>query len=233
MRYGLIFSAGKETRFDCDKPKSLSAINGECLLDHNIDVLLHFCDKVFVVCSMDNEHFFDGYNKIVINSGKGCGDAVLNALKNVHFLPNDSCIILWGDCIAQEAVCKRMVDCFNKHEVIIPCHYENEPYVKLTYRPKSHKSIKVEFRRYGEVNGQGLHDFGIFLGSCDSLLYSLNKFAVKITDSNGEYHHKHGNEMQFLDLFNETEINGELLEIKDKKPLSFNTKQELYEINNE
>lgn len=233
MRYGLIFSAGKETRFDDDKPKSLSMINGKCLLDHNIDVLTPFCNKIFVVCSIANQHFFDCYDKIVIDSGKGCGDAVFQALQRLVFYPDDSCIILWGDCVAQESVCKRMVKKFKHQEVVIPCFYEVEPYVRLLYRQKSKKTIAVEFGKYGEICGPGLHDFGIFLGSCKDLSYRLHSFAAKITNVDGEYHHKHGNEMQFLDLFNETEASVELLEVKDVKPLSFNTKEELYGLNNE
>lgn len=233
MRYGLIFSAGKETRFDDDKPKSLSTINGKCLLDHNIEVLEHFCNSTLVVCSTNNQHYFEGYDKIVIDSGKGCGDAVFQALQKFYFFPNDSCIILWGDCVSQESICKRMVEFYNNKEVVIPCFYENEPYVRLSYRQIPNKSINVEFGKYGEVSGPGFHDFGIFLAPCRYLLYYLDDFATKIKGKNGEYSHKHGNEMQFLDLFNETDIYGELLEIQDVKPLSFNTKEELYELNNE
>lgn len=231
MTYGFIFCAGNETRFDGDKPKSLSVINCECLLDNNIILLSNYCNKVFVVCSNTNNHHFDGYDKIVIDSGKGCGDAVLKALGQFVFLPYDRCIILWGDCILQESVIKQMMlNSDIKNHVTIPCHYEEKPYVRLTYSNQDCSTIKVEFGKYNEVCGPGFHDYGLFLSYANYLKYHLNLFCLEIIDENGDYKHKHGNEMQFLDVFNETEIQAKLIEIQDVKPLSFNTKEELYEL---
>jgi hypothetical protein len=56
-------------------------------------------------------------------------------------------------------------------------------------------------------------------------------FSEKIKDGD-RYKHKHGDEMQFLDIFNETEIDGLLLQIENVRPLSFNSIKELHEIQN-
>ena len=47
--YGLIIAAGNQTRFDSVTPKALVEYNGRKLLDINIEVMNHFCDKVYPV----------------------------------------------------------------------------------------------------------------------------------------------------------------------------------------
>lgn len=227
MTYGLIFSAGNETRFDDLKPKALSMIDGQCLLDINIQNLKTICDKVYVVVSNANKHFFNNYNTIIIESGKGCGDAVMKVLRTIHFNKDDMCVISWGDCVIQNDVLRNMVNSFKKGlDIIVPCAFENDPYVSLS---KSHGYINVKFKKYGETCICGYHDFGMFYGVCSNIQKHLEVFSQKITFGNG-YKHKHGNEMQFLDVFNETDIYGDLIEITNNVPLSFNTKKELNEI---
>lgn len=227
MIFGFIFSAGKETRFVSDKPKALSIIGGECLLDKNIEVLKNFCDRVFVVVSKSNQHYFSKYETIVINSGLGCGDAVMKALQSIEFEEKDKCFISWGDCVMQKEVVEKTLVGYDKSfDIIVPCSFEEYPYVSLSY---SHGYINVKFKKYGEVCKCGYHDFGLFYGVCSNILVYLESFSKKIKKEDG-YKHKHGNEMQFLDVFNETEIYGKLLKIENVKPLSFNNTKELHEI---
>lgn len=227
MIYGFIFSAGKETRFISDKPKALSTIGGECLLDKNIEVLNKYCDKVFVVVSTTNRHFFSKYETIVIDSGKGCGDAVMKALQYIGSNNNDMCFISWGDCVIQKEVVEKTLAGYNKSfDIIVPCVFEEKPYVSFS---QMQGYIDVKFKKYGEICKCGYHDFGLFYGVCSNILEYLELFSKKIKKEDG-YKHKHGNEMQFLDVFNETEIYGKLLIIENVKPLSFNNTKELYEI---
>lgn len=229
MTYGFIFSAGKEARFASDKPKALSNIGGKCLLDTNISVLNKFCDKVFVVVSPSNKHFFDKYETIVIDSGKGCGDAVMKAMQSLDFEENDMCFISWGDCIVQEDVIEHTLMGYKKGvDIVVPCAFEENPYVSLV---QSHGYISAKFKKYGEVCKYGYHDFGTFYGVCSIILEYLETFSEKIKDGD-RYKHKHGDEMQFLDIFNETEIDGLLLQIENVRPLSFNSTKELHEIQN-
>ena len=71
MTYGLIFAAGKQRRFGVDTPKALTRFGDRTLLDVNMLNLGEYCDKVYVVCSIENEGYFYTYPRIVIRSGKG------------------------------------------------------------------------------------------------------------------------------------------------------------------
>ena len=223
MIYGLIFSAGKETRFKSNKPKALSLYNGTTILDNNITNLKKYCDEIYVVCSHTNQHFFNDYNKIVIDSGLGCGDAVMKAISKLEFSSNDKCYIQWGDCLNSRIILDEIcdIDCYDR--VIIPCAIEDEPYVELKqYGDK----VKVLFSKYGEKTSKGYHDFGLFFSNISYLFSKLCEFAFKISTENG-YVHKHNNEMQFLDILNDANTRAIIIEINNYKSLSFNTIEEL------
>ena len=223
MTYGLIFSAGKESRFKSDVPKSLSRYKNTTVLDHNIEILSEYCDAIFVVCSNDNKSFFDNYNTITIDSGFGCGDAVLKALTKIDFTPYDKCFIQWGDCIAHRCVVNQICGMSCDDRVIIPCTIEDLPYVEIM---QIDENISVRFKKYNEHTNRGYHDFGLFYFSPAYLFTYLRIFSISISIDD-KYIHKHGNEMQFLDVFNETDIKGKVVEINDCNTISFNTIEEL------
>lgn len=227
MNFGFILSAGKETRFADDMPKALSLFKGKPLLDHNLEVMWGHCNVVKVVITEQKKPFFLEYATLIIESGRGCGDAVMSALQVFDFCEDDMCFIGWGDCIFNEIVARRCVDTYKKdYDIVIPCHFEEEPYVRLA---EEQGRVRVDFGKYGEISGPGLHDFGFFYGRCLPIFNHLKEFRDIILD--GEvYKHKHGDEMEFLDVFNETGIKGQLLEIDDIEPLSFNTTEELSKI---
>lgn len=226
MTLGLIISAGKESRFESIRPKSLSMVNEKCLLDHNIALLKNHCDVVYTICSKENEHWFNKYDKKIIESGGGCGYAVYQALKLFDLVKYNHVFISWGDCILQEKVLLKLKNNKLDSSIVIPCTFEQNPYVSL----KNNKDgIDVKFSRYGEFVDGGYHDFGVFMGHSNEILTSLTQLHSKVF-KNGKPHHKHGDEMNFLDIFNETNICGELLIIEDCKSLSFNTVQELKKI---
>ena len=56
--YGIILAAGKQSRFNDDIPKALAEGNGKILLQHNYETLKNQCEKIYVVTSLENNHFF-------------------------------------------------------------------------------------------------------------------------------------------------------------------------------
>lgn len=224
---GLIVSAGKQKRFNSDIPKALVSIDGNCLLDINISILEKVCNKVYVVCSVDNEKYFsdDKYNKIVIESGLGSGDAIYKSLISLN-LKEGSIIISWGDSLLNEDLCYEILSKKNYSTCIIPCVYESKPYVELIQRGCH---LRVLFSKYNDKISPGYHDMSVFLCSIESLFTSLVDFVNKFFDSNSKtYKHKHGNEFEFLDIFNDTDMVASILEIDDSfKSYSFNSLSEL------
>ena len=105
MIYGLIIAAGKQSRFNSEVPKALVPYKGKPLLETNIERLRKYCNIVYVVCSPENKQWFSKYDKIVIKSGLGCGDAVYNALVSLPPVSiDDSVFIQWGDCAVDPQV---------------------------------------------------------------------------------------------------------------------------------
>lgn len=229
MIYGLIIAAGKQTRFNSDKPKALADINGKCLLDANIEKMSKYCDEVKVVCSVDNYKYFKGRdNLIVINSGKGSGDAIMKALLHLDINDVDTCFVQWGDSSVDDEIYKASIDSFvdNEH-IIIPCMKEDIPYVKFEQFMSDY--INVYFSKYGEDTSNGYHDASLFYGSIRYLLRKCNDFYNMFY--NGEsYIHQHKNEFEFLDVFNDVHAKGIIVDVTNSNSFSFNTIEELNNI---
>lgn len=227
MIYGLIISAGKQLRFEFEFPKSLVKIGKKSLLDYNVEHLMPYCDKIFVVCSNENEKYFDKYRKIIINSGNGCGDAVLKALDELFLCNDDKCFIQWGDSYCNFDVVKKTF--FNgmyvDDSVIIPCEVCSNPYVKLD---QNGDNIEVTFSKYNEITSGGYHDLSLFFGNALYIKNKLQELKNKIFHNN-VYIHKHGNEFQFLDVFNETDIKGSIIPIQYHRCFSFNRISEIHD----
>lgn len=225
--YGLIIAAGNQTRFKTDIPKAIMPINNTTLLDINIKSMSNYTDKIYVVCSYNNKDYFDNYNTIIINSGKGCGDAILKALD--YLSDNNDCYIKWGDSLHLDDIYSRM-NINNK--MIIPVRYEENPYVQIIAN-ENNKIEKILFSKYGENITDGYHDLSLFYANIGYLKYYLKEFANKILDKEtNSYIHKHNNELQFLDIFNETEIEGYINILDGINDYSFNTLEEFNKIFN-
>ncbi len=222
MIYGLIISAGKQRRFEDDKPKALASItDNSTLLDYNIENMKTVCDQVYVVCSFENEHWFLPYERIVIDSGKGCGDAVMQALKHIKLLPEDTVFIQWGDSLQPQEIFTFLASEY-RGKFVIPCVFEEHPYVCVV---PDGETVNVYFSKYGEWEFPGYHDLSLFYGNAANLLFYLEVFSSQIS-VDGCYCHKHGNEMQFLDVFNDTCMPAEVVVVKDYKGFAFNTQDE-------
>lgn len=227
MIYGLIISAGKQKRFGDKIPKALARINGISFLDINLNNLRVYCDKVYVVCSYENEIYFVDYPHITIESGFGCGDAVLKALGKLPLKTNDKVFIQWGDSIQEYKIYRDLSLNYNSG-IIVPCQIEKKPYVQLIANSKK----RVLFSKYNEKTSMGLHDLSLFYGNANEIIKALEKTARKISKK-GIYKNNHGNEFNFLDIFNETNIRMDLFVVQNYKGFSFNTKKELKEKINE
>ena len=226
MTYGLIISAGNQTRFASDRPKALlDTPSGETLLELNMANMHEVCDFVYVVCSHQNRVWFDTPEKIVIDSGKGCGDAVMKALQQLPLKPTDKVFIQWGDSYHKVDLYRLLLNTYTSR-FLIPCRKEDNPYVCVV---PEHNNVKVHFSKYGETCDSGYHDLSLFYGNAYRLLSYLEEFRDMI-DKEGVYKHKHGNEMQFLDVFNETYMPAEIVEVSDCKGFSFNTLDEFKQI---
>lgn len=223
--YGLIIAAGKQTRFDSDIPKALVDVDGVPLLDRNIENMQHFCDKVYVVVSHENKEWFEKYNTLVVNGGGGCGYAVLQALQLLVHTADikyfDTVLIQWGDAYNEPDVYFDAIRRFTG-EVVVPVQWEESPYVRIIEGPYT---IKAEFSKYGEVDGPGYHDMSVFYGRAYAILSALQKCILEKLN-----YDKHGNELQFLDIFNCTDIEAVICFEENRKSFSFNTLEEYSKI---
>jgi len=224
MVYGFIICAGRQSRFKSETPKALVNVNGKTLLQINNEALSAYCDKVYVVCSVENQSYFNCKNKIVIKSGKGSGDAVWQALETLNIQPKDSGFIMWGDSLQSASIFSYLKENY-KGQAMIPCVYEENPYVQI--KKKDNNSVLVKFSKFGEPITAGFHDLSVFYCELHQLITKLREFSNKIKNAKGNYIHKHGNEMEFLDVFNETDIKAEIFELKHYQDFSFNTIEQL------
>lgn len=220
MIYGLIFAAGKQTRFACDTPKALITIGNRVLLDINMERLSKHCDEIFVVCSYENAPHFKNYPNIKISSGNGCGDAVMQALDRLPLSEDDLCYIMWGDTLFTEELLRVSKDSYSDR-VVIPCEIVDTPYVQII---PINDGVKVKFSKFGESTFNGYHDLSVFFGNAMEINSHLHKMHDQIYINN-TYVHTHGNEFSFLDVFNDTNIRAKVV-LTPYKSYAFNTLEE-------
>lgn len=233
MIYGFIICAGKQSRFEIDTPKALVPIDGKPLLDINIDNMNKYCDIVYVVCSKDNKKYFKNYsNLIVIESGFGSGDAVLKAINSVFVKDDvsilDSCFIQWGDSLQKEEIYKYCIDNY-KGITLIPCVKEEKPYVQIIQKDKDH--VNVLFSKFGDSITNGYHDLCLFYCNAAVLhLYLKDFYDLIYNEETESFVHKHNNEMEFLDVFNDVKLPAQIIEVPNYKSFSFNTVNQYKEL---
>lgn len=233
MTVGFIIAAGNQSRFNSKIPKALSIYNGKSILDTNLELMKSYCDECYVVCSTRNEKYFNYKNKIIIESGLGCGDAVLKALTNYtsKYDPdyNTYCYIQWGDSIQTKSVYESIRP--NIYHIQIPYYIEDNPYVHLVMNDYNFID-KVLFKKFGEIDNinNGCHDCSLFYGNIYHILADCEMFKKHYYKDNCYEDIGHGHEFNFLDMFNVFYIDaiGNLVE-KDI-PIAFNTIEELNKI---
>lgn len=229
MIFGLIIAAGKQSRFNNNTPKALMPYKNGTVLDHNISVLSKCCHKIYIITSLENDNYFVKYgNRIPIESGFGTGDAIYKALNIIEPHKNDFCYIIWGDSILNEKTLDELnsqVLYKSKGTIYIACESCSKPYTGFGIE---HNSCVVRFSKYGEDTTGLYHDLCLFCGNADYILDKLTEFRNLIFDGNS-YHHKHGDEMEFLDIFNDVNAIANLVLCTNCKS-SFNTVEEYEEL---
>lgn len=237
MIYGLIIAAGKQSRFKSEIPKAVMPISKQkTILDINIATLNTRCDISFVVCGKHNSEYFNQYNNIIIDSGKGCGDAVMQALAwlrvNYNLDDNDQVVVQWGDSIQfPEVITKMFTGNTNYVDLVLPCRIEHNPYVMLTQ--ESSTAVSIRFSKYGEVpdGATGYHDQSIFLINRPESVYDkMLEYAISIS-SDGHYINEHGNEFNFLDMC--SFLKSKIVDVGTYSALWFNTMEEFNKIKDE
>lgn len=230
QKIGFIIAAGKQTRFGIEKPKALMEYKGETIVNRSMRLMRkHGCEYVFVVTSKENDSFFKDAgikdsDRIVIESGYGCGDAVWKAVKEAVGIRMvfDACIC-WGDTILDEQALEK-VHLTSKCIGVVPVVEEDKQYVSLTQ--DTIDTISVKFSKFGEDTTNGYHDLSIFMATSDDIIEAGKKFREKYWDGE-KYVHPHGNEFEFLDLYNEGLLKGKIALLdRNAKALSFNTIEE-------
>ena len=228
MIYGYLICAGNQSRFNSILPKSLQVLsNGETVLDYNIKFLERVCDEVIVVCAASNFAYFSKYNKIVIESGLGSGDAVYKAIGE-HTGESDYCFIQWGDSMISSSELFNYINLSSNDYVQLPCKLEDHPYVEIV--DKDNFKISVNFTKYGYASRYGYHDMSIFYSNSSYLYGYLSEF--KDTFFYNNQYNTPFKEFEFLDLFNATEIKAKIIDMSTTniEACSFNTVEEFLSI---
>ena len=210
-KFGFIIAAGNQTRYKITTPKALLKLSdGRCILDINYKALKSICDVVFVVCSNNNHTWFDDskYNKIIVESGLGSGDAILSTFIKLFSNPSnchDSCLIIWGDAIINDQLLRYTVDNANMYDsCTIPCLYEDNPYVQILATESG--KTQVKFSKFNDEISNGYHDMSVFFGQVNNIYDGMKKFyTLFYSCSEHRYHHPHGCEYEFLDTFNDVD----------------------------
>lgn len=187
-------------------PKALYPVNGKSNLQSNLEKLdgvIPQEDIIVVANKSTHKDFNDfrvannlGIGVISINSGKGDGHAVLEALENLraHMGHGErEVIIMWGDAhlessdIVQELLDKKLE---SGRPMIMPVVLETKPYVhiepafKLDVTTKKPEDAKfAAFSKHGdEIPEFGYHDQSIFkvrFGPFIIALRDMNAFYLK------------------------------------------------------
>ena len=236
MIYGFIIAAGKQTRFNSSTPKALALYKDKPILDYNIDLMKKYCNKIYVVCSEDKKKYFElhninkKYELVVIKENLGCGDTITKALDICKPSTHDfKCIIQWGDCIQTESVYKSIDFNDSSNRIQIPCYKEFGPYVNIEV--DTDFNIKeVQFSKFEEVKDKtfGFHDCCLFYGNYYTIYNYCLDFMTMFRDKNNYKDFGHGNEFNFLDIFNKLHARGFIKEVNGDLPKSFNTIYELH-----
>lgn len=233
MTYGFIITAGKQTRFNYPIPKALASYNGKPILVHNIELMNKYCDDIYVVCSENNFKYFNSFknlNLIILKDNLGCGDAVAKALDYAKPGTHDAkCIIQWGDIIQTKDVYDSLDFNDNSWKIQVPCYEEKNPYVNLEM-DVSWNIKKVLFSKFNEIENNiiGYHDCSLFYGNYYNIYNNCLDYMTIFRKKDGYKDIGHGNEFNFLDIFNQVCLSGYGKLVNGEIPKSFNTLEELY-----
>lgn len=194
----------------------------------------HYKDFVFIIDKCKKKYNIDNITCVWIESGRGCGHAVMEAMNTLIPLQLSELTLCWGDVYFKDS------SIFNEiikqdliyTEFIMPVVYENNPYVWI--EPISVNNLKlkwVNFSKRGEISECGYHDKSLFRFNFMTIYNSL-KTMHNVLDKNGVYYNEN-KEMVFLDVIRYL-YNCEKAAtyyVSDYQTYGYNTETELDELN--
>lgn len=254
MEYDLlIIAAGNGTRMgNISVPKALVNINGIPNLENTLNQVDGIFRNVYIVSNKQNVDKFDSFagkyigchpeyngkiRVVAIDSGKGDGHAVMEAMKQIQKIFIDELtekfFVLWGDayisnnCIFDE--CISFDKLYDVKPMLVPVVKEENPYVTFL-TDNDMKCISVDFSKRGEKHASGFHDQCIFL-CCKTCLENSLDVLNAAYYKNGRYITDSG-ELTFLYLihyFYNIDY-AAIAIVTDCPQLSFNTPEEVKQI---
>lgn len=220
-KYAIILAAGNQTRFKSNVPKGLFGLR------ENIAAYKGIADKIYLICSYENQEFFNDFKTndfeiVPIKSGYGCGEAALTSLNGLPIDRTDTVFLSWGDSIQTREVVKFCDENFDG-TFLMPVVMEEDPYVKIETDGELVK--KILFSKHGDdTSGFGYHDMSLFVFRKFEVENALNELMKKT-----EFSYFSGKELVFLEIFNYNLLYAKILEVTFEKARSFNTLEECQE----
>lgn len=86
MNFGVILAAGKSTRFDSEVPKQLYVLNGKPIIQHSIDLLSKYFDKIVIVTNSDCANHITG--NVLINDTDSRIESIRVAINSIEKCDN-------------------------------------------------------------------------------------------------------------------------------------------------
>ena len=256
----LIIAAGNSTRMG-SLPKAASLINGVPNLYNTVSKAYDIFSTIIVVSNEDNLQL---YNEIIsdfndktfvisIESGYGCGHAVmesLNSLSEKSITANGLCdsdiVICWGDAYFENSLLFEELisipkEVMEKTNLLIPVIMEKDPYVDIrpmgTIEVNNTEFITAShpcFKKRNEtiLGSSGFHDQSIFRINYGIIKYldMYHKSIYRKRDIMKRYIY---GEMVFLDVINimANYNNNACMYLTQHHTLGFNDTGELKQIN--
>lgn len=239
MKNLFIIAAGNSVRMG-GIPKALCEINNVPNLINTIKINYNLFDTIYVISNNENLYKYvdsisnfivDDLKKIVIfpiDSGKGCGDAILKTLliQKQSILYNKN-VICWGDTFFESSdIFNELLQSINNDTLVVPVKEEDNPYVWFSYDKDSLKS--AFFSKKNQLTNRGYHDKSLFGFKSDNLLKYMLNFSKAIKREESYI----TNDYIFLDIVGY--LYNENIKVKyyltEYESYSYNTEEELKQI---
>lgn len=234
MKVLLIVAGGKASRMNF-APKAASLVNGVPNLYNTVEKALPYFDKIITISNAEYAQIYSDITKefgekvsvSVIESGRGCGHAVLESLRIIKDFESET-VVCWGDAyfndekIFEEILSTNMLG----SPLLIPVVKEEDPYV--WFETEDNSVVAARFSKFGEKSLVGFHDQSIFKVNKPTILYAL-QMMHNVLEKAGKY----TGEMVFLNVCHflwNIEMPARCY-VTEYQTLSFNTESELEEVN--
>lgn len=232
----IIIAAGNSSRMG-SLPKAVLSVGGVPNLENTVQIGQAYFDKIYVVANNKTKNIYESvlkrYNVTIfdIESGLGCGDAILKALTDKRInLETDNILLCWGDTYFPTGrIFSEMIKSETKSNLSIGVKFEEDPYA--WFETKEDKITGVRFKKRGHIS-RGLvpHDQSIFKVKKE-IIEDLSIMKNVLWREN---HYLQG-EMIFLDLvfyLSNIKKPAVIVELTDRS-YSYNTEEDLEKINTE